>query len=68
MNPKIIQTENNIALYEALLMLLGENLAHHTDNRNKVGIKYTNENIAFTQQRLKEEMELLDLLTDKHNV
>ena len=68
MNPKIIQTEINIAHYEARLMQLGESLAIHTDNGDELGIKIINNNIAFVQEQLKESMELLDLLTDKNDV
>ena len=68
MNPKIIQTETNIAMYEARLMQLGESLATYIDKSYEVGIELVKANIALTQQSLKDEMELLDLLTDKNDV
>ena len=68
MNPKIIQTEISIANYEARLKELGESLANCTYKFHALGVAMIKADIALVQQLLKDEMELLDLLTDKNDV
>jgi hypothetical protein len=62
MNPAVTRTENNIKIYEAHLIKLGNDLGRATDSRNERKIEQINDEIATTQQWLKEEYELLDSL------
>jgi hypothetical protein len=62
MNPAITRTENNIKIYEAHLIKLGNDLGRATDNGYEVVIALIINEIRATQQWLKEEYELLDSL------